>query len=186
MVDDNNNDNEEQNDIEMIPDEETTLDIPVAVEKIKKLKDDLKKCIVERKEYLDGWQRAKADFVNYRKDETSRFEDMARFVVAGLTQDILPVLDSFDLAISHGLPKDVEKGVLLIRSQFIDIMRKRGLEEISGVGKKFDPEFHEAIGEIESEQEDGTIMEEIQKGYMMKGRVLRPARVKIATRKYPV
>ena len=175
------NHNEENNDVEMIPDEEMALDIPVAVKKIKKLKDDLKKCTTERKEYLDGWQRAKADFVNYRKDEASRFEDMARFVTTGLIQDILPVLDSFDLALSHGIPKDVERGVLLIRAQFMDIMHKRGLEEIAiTAGDVFNPEIHESIGEVESDILRGAIAEEVQKGYRLRGKVIRPSRVRLA------
>ncbi|MBU6414879.1 nucleotide exchange factor GrpE [Patescibacteria group bacterium] len=182
MVDDNNEE-QNNNDVEMIPDEEMFSDVPAAEEKIKKLKGDLKQCNIERKDYLDGWQRAKADFVNYRKDEASRFEDTARFVTAGLIQEMLPVLDSFDLALSHGMPKDVEKGILIIRSQFMDILKKRGLEEMQSIGKKFDPEFHESVGEIESEKEESIIVEEIQKGYVIKGRVLRPARVKIAKKK---
>lgn len=150
-------------------------------EKTKKLREDLKQCAAEKKEYLDGWQRAKADFINYKKEEGARMEDMGRFIVTGLIQDILPVLDSFGLAFSHGLPKDVEKGVLLIRSQFMDILRKRGLEEIAvATGDPFNPEMHESIGEVESEATHGTIAEEVQKGYRMSGRVIRPARVRLA------
>lgn len=171
---------ENNNDVEMVPDDES--DISAVSDKIKKLKEELKKCETERKEYLNGWQRAKADFINYRKDEGARFEDMARFVTAGLIQDILPVLDSFDLALSHGIPKDVEKGILLIRSQFMDVMQKRGLEEIHSLGKKFDPEYHESVGEVVSEKEECVVAEEIQKGYMLKGKILRPARVKITVK----
>lgn len=166
-------------DMELIPDEEGGL--PDLQKKIKKLKDDLKRCGAERKEYLEGWQRAKADHINYKNDEGRRFEDMARFVTAGLIQEILPGLDSFDLALSHGLPPDVEKGVLLIRAQFEDIMRKRGLEQISvAAGEEFNPEKHESIGEVESEILPGKIAEVVQRGYIFRERVLRPARVRIS------
>lgn len=169
----------DQNDITINPDEESeNIDLS---EKTKKLRADLKQCETEKKDYLDGWQRAKADFINYRKDDGVRMEDMARFIVTGLIQDILPVLDSFDLALSHGIPKDVERGVLLIRAQFMDIMHKRGLEEIAvAIGDVFSTEIHESIGEIESDAAHGTIAEEVQKGYRMQGKVIRPARVRLA------
>ena len=173
-------------DIELIPGEEEG-ELPDLQKKIKKLREDLRKCGDEKKEYLDGWQRAKADFINYRNEEGRRMEDMARFVTTGLIQDILPVLDSFELALGHSLghgvskSEDIERGILLIRSQFGDILKRRGLEQIKvEIGEKFDPEKHESIGEVESEKEEGTIAEEVQKGYILRGRVLRPTRVRLA------
>jgi molecular chaperone GrpE len=179
-----------------------TLDEDGAQPRLRKLHDELKQCESERKEYLDGWQRAKADHVNYRNDEGKRFEDMARFVTTGLIQDILPVLDSFaalenifkgeprpsedgrDLALGHGLPKEVERGVLLIRSQFEDILKKRGLAEINvQAGETFNPEVHESTGETESDQPPGSVAEVIQKGYTLGEKVLRPARVTLAKQK---
>lgn len=165
--------------IEFIPDEEGEM--PDLQKKIKKLKEDLRKCGDDKKEYLDGWQRSKADFINYKNDEGKRMEDMARFVTTGLIQDILPVLDSFDLALGHNLPPELERGVLLIKSQFEDILKRRGLEPIKvDAGDKFDPEKHESIGEMESELPEGSVVEVVQKGYILRGRVLRPARVRIA------
>ena len=147
---------------------------------------NLEKCEAEKKQYLEGWQRAKADHINYRNDEGKRFEDMARFVTAGLIQEVLPVLDSFDLALGHGLPPDMEKGVLLIRAQFEDVLRKRGLEQIKvEAGDKFDPERHESIGEVEAELPEGAVAEEVQRGYILRGRVLRPVRVRLAKVKPP-
>ncbi|MBI2640937.1 MAG: nucleotide exchange factor GrpE [Candidatus Sungbacteria bacterium] len=165
--------------IEILPDEEG--DPPDLQKKIKKLKKDLDECEKVRKEYLDGWQRAKADHINYRNDEGKRFEDMARFVTAGLIQEILPVLDSFDLALGHGLSPDVEKGILLIRSQFEDILKKRGLKQIEvETGEEFNPERHESIGEIESDAPPGKIAEVVQRGFIFHDRILRPARVRLA------
>jgi len=161
--------------LEFIIDEESG-EINMAA-KVKKLKEDLTSCHSERKEYLDGWQRTKADFINYKKDEGKRFEDMARFVAHGLIQDVLPILDSFDLAMGHWLPHEVGKGILLIRSQLLDILKRRGLEEMRSEGQKFDPVYHEAVSEVESDREEGMIVEEIQKGYLLRGQVLRPARV---------
>lgn len=153
----------------------------VLAEKIKKLREEVKKCEVERKEYLNGWQRSRADYVNYKKDEGKRLEDVARFVTAEFVGDMLPVLDSFDLAFSYGLSHEVEKGVLLIRAQFEDILKKRGITEIKiETGEKFNPLHHESIGEIESEYPVETVGEVVQKGYMFRDRVLRPARVRLA------
>src|SRR3989338_960648 len=112
-----------EGEVEIIEDMETAG--PEMHAKIKKVKEDLKKCEAEKKEYLDGWQRAKADYINFKNDEGKRMEDMARFLTSGLIQEILPVLDSYDLALGHGLPPELEKGVLLIKSQFEDILKKR-------------------------------------------------------------
>ena len=169
-------------DEEIVPDEEHGPSD--AASKVKKLKDELKTCESEKKEYLDGWQRAKADYINYKKDEGKRFEDMARYVSGGLIHDILPVLDSFDLALGHGLPKEAERGILLVRSQLEDVLKKRGLAEIEAVsGANFNPEIHESIGEVESEYSSGAIAEVVQRGYRLRGGVLRPARVRISKHK---
>ncbi len=166
-------------DIEFVPDEEG---IPQELAgRIKKLKEELKRCEAERKEYLEGWQRAKADFINFKKDEGKRFEDMARFVIASIVEEFLPVLDSFDLAFQHGVSKEVEKGIMLIRSQFEDVLRKRGIEEIHvNAGDVFDPAKHESVGEMKSEHPPGAIADVVQKGYMFRERVMRPARVRLA------
>lgn len=173
MSDPSNN----ENDIEVVPDAEETE----PEEKIKKLHDRLKQCETERSDNLAGWQRAKADHINYKNDEGKRMEDMARFVTSGLIQELLPVLDSFDLALGHGMSQEMEHGILLIRSQFEDILKKRGVEIISvHPGDAFNPEQHESIGESASEHPPGSIAHEVQRGYLFRGRVLRPARVQLA------
>lgn len=172
-----------KDEIEIVTDEDES-NLPDLQKKVKKLKEDLKKCEAEKKEYLEGWQRAKADYINYRKDEGKRFGEMAVFVNAGFIQEVLPVLDSFSLALSHGLAPEAEKGILLIRSQLEDVLKKRGLEQIKVTpGEDFNPEKHESIGEMESDFPEGKITEEIQKGYLFQGKVLRPAIVKIAKSK---
>lgn len=171
----------EKEDIELVADEEGGA--PELQKKMKKLKGDLKACEEEKREYLSGWQRAKADYINYKNDEGKRLEDTARFMIAGFIQDIVPVLDSFDLALGHGMQPGEERGVLLIRSQFEDILKKRGLTEIPvAPGEHFNPERHESIGEVASEHPEGTVAEVVQKGYMFRERVLRPARVRLSTK----
>lgn len=173
----------EKEEIEIVADEEEN-NLPDLQKKIKKLKEELKKCEAERKEYLGGWQRAKADFINYRKDEQKRFIETMQFAAAGLILEILPVLDSFNLASVRGLTSETEKGILLIRSQLEDVLKKMGLEEITiKLGEELNPEKHESVGEMESDLPEGKIAEVIQKGYLFQNRVLRPARVKIAKSK---
>ena len=150
--------------------------------------DELVQCKAKADEYLNGWQRAKADFINYKNDEARRLEDMARYISRSLMEDILPVLDSFDLALkSNGkAEKEIvnqhqDNGILLIRSQLLDMLKKRGLELMHvSAGDHFDPAKHEALEEVETELPSGSIVEEIQKGYTLQGRVLRPARVRVA------
>lgn len=141
----------------------------------------LDNALQERQEYLEGWQRAKADCINYKNEEGKRLEDMGRFITEGLIKDMLPALDSFDLALGHSVGAEVERGILLIRSQVMDVLKKRGVEEIEvKKGASFDPNHHESIGEEPVDGlESGTIAEGVQKGYMLRGRVIRPARVKL-------
>jgi molecular chaperone GrpE len=149
--------------------------------RIKKLKADLARSEKERREYLDGWQRAKADMVNYKKDDRRRMEDLARFASADIVQDIIGVLDNFDLALAAGAPPEVERGIMLIRGQIENIVRRQGAEEIAtAAGDAFNPELHEAIGEEASDVPAGAIARVLQKGYRLHGRVVRPARVKLS------
>lgn len=166
----------------MIPDEETSSADVAA--KVKKLREELKQCGSEKREYLEGWQRAKADLINYKRDEAKRFEELAKFAAEGIVAEVVSALDSFDLALRHDMPKDVEKGIVLIRSQLEDVLRRRGLEVIPAtVGQRFDPSIHESLGEVEADGEEGMVAEELQKGYLLNGKVLRPARVKISKRR---
>ena len=181
-------------DIELLADEE--MDLPDEQGKMKNMREKLRVCEEEKKGYLDGWQRAQADSVNYKKDEGKRLEDLGRFITQSLLQDVLPVLDSFDLALqsfratgevnspsqsSGGASNQQEQGVLMIRLQLTDIFKRRGVAQIEvAPGDEFNPEKHESIGEVESDKPAGTIAEEVQKGYTLAGRVIRPVRVRLA------
>jgi len=157
--------------------EESTAQAPAS--------DELSQCKAQAQEYLNGWQRTKADFINYKNDEGRRLEDTARFMTRSLVMDVLPVLDSFDLACQQmegkqGSEQEI-KGILLIRSQLLDVLKKRGVEVIPlHTGDTFNPELHEALGEVQSDLPEGVVAEEFQKGYMLQGKVVRPARVRLA------
>ncbi len=146
--------------------------------------DELSKCQKEREEYLEGWKRAKADLINYKKDEAKRFEAVIKFSNEALVRDLVNVLDSFDLALvsleAQADPK-TQKGLYLIRAQLEDILKQNGLERIIiSVGQPFDPALQEAVAELESDKPSGTIIEEVERGYLLNGKLIRPARVKVA------
>jgi molecular chaperone GrpE len=147
--------------------------------------DELEKLKKERDEYLAGWQRAKADFINHKKDEMRRLEEMARYGNEDLVRELITVLDNFDLALRI-MEKEgqVEKGIYLIRAQMEDILKRRGVERIEvKPGDTFDPSTSESMAEVESELPGGTVVEEIEAGYRLYDKILRPARVKISKHK---
>ncbi len=149
---------------------------------LEELKLKLAECEKIRDEYLDGWKRAKADFINYKKEEALRFSDFAKFANEEIIKELISVMDSFDLGLV--MIKDDEhsrKGMVMIRNQFEDLLRKYGLEKIHvSIGENFNPSFHEAVAEAESDKPFQTVVEEIEKGYILNGKVIRPSRVKLS------
>lgn len=146
------------------------------------LKAEIEKIKKERDEYLDGWKRAKADYLNYKKEEVVRFGEMVKFSNAAIIEELVGVLDSFDLGLTVLKGDDpARKGFQLIQNQLEDLMKKYGLEKIpASVGQAFDPSRHEAIAEVEAQAPPGMIAEEAEKGYLLNGKVIRPTRVKIS------
>lgn len=135
-------------------------------------------------EYLDGWKRAKADFINYKNRQDEVMADFRKYAKEGFILEILPVLDSFSEALKHipGRDKDLNwaKGIVQIKNQLEEILKNNGLEEIKTTGEKFNPEFHEAVEMVESDKQSGIIIDEAQKGYTLNGKVIRAAKVRVA------
>ncbi len=143
----------------------------------KELEKKLEECEAKKQEYFSGWQREKADFINYKNREGERMKELIDFIKEDLFLKIISILDSFNLAEKSIVKKDKNtEGLILIKKQLENILKQEGLEEINC--DKFDPCLHEAIGEVEGE-EDGTIAEEIEKGYKYKNKTIKPAKVKI-------
>jgi len=148
---------------------------------IKELEESQKKT----KEYLAGWQRTRADLLNYKKEEIKRAEEFSKYVTEDLILEILPILDNFYL-VEKKLPKDLNnneyvKGLLQIKTQLQDFLKNQGIEEIECLGKKFDPNFQEVVGEIKKKDtESGIVLEEVQKGYKLHNKVIKPVKVKIS------
>jgi molecular chaperone GrpE len=151
-------------------------------------KTELQKVEAQRDEYLGAWKRAAADFINYKKEEGRRFEQLATYAASDFAKDLLPVLDSFALGM-NAIEKEspAYKGMLMIRGQLQDALRKKGIERIVvGRGDAFNPEFHEAMMEVEvppdeagQENLSGKVLEELVAGYKMGERVLRASKVKL-------
>lgn len=136
----------------------------------------------ERDEYLDGWQRARAELANHKREESKRFDEIMKFANNALIRELIMVIDNFELAImSMERQGEVEKGIYLIKAQLEDILKQQGLEKmIVTIGQQFDPSVHEAVVSVDSELASGSIVEEIERGYYLHGKLIRPSRVKVA------
>ncbi len=134
-------------------------------------------------EYLAGWKRAMADYQNREKEIAREREDMVLFANRAMILDLLPILDNLKTAAAHLPPEtmSVGDGVRHVVRQFEDLLRAHGVSPIETVGHAFDPARHEAAGEESADDKpSGTIISEVQSGWMVGERVLRPARVVIA------
>lgn len=136
---------------------------------------EVSQVIKERDEYLAGWQRAKADLANYKKEESDRLKLMSRFQLEAICRELLPVLDSFDLGLQNSQDK---QGLEMIRNQLWNILRRLGLQKISSPpGTEFDPTRHEAVGEVPATEPPGTISKEVSVGYALEEKIIRPVKV---------
>lgn len=133
----------------------------------------------EVQELTETLQHLQADFENYRKRTEKENIEFRQYATKKLLTELLPILDNFEMA----LRVVDDEGFKLIYAQLFEIMEQYGLQRIDALGKKYDPRFHEALLQEDSEKEPGTILEELQKGYIVGETVARPARVKISTRK---
>ncbi len=169
---------------EVILDEETLLED----KKLTKAKKELKKAQEEKKEYLDGWQRSRAELLNYKKDVEKRMKNLRGVSRIDAISEVMPVLDSFELAFKNkesweSVDKNWRVGVEYIYNQLQGVLDGNGVKCFTDDGKDFDPARHESVGVIEVDDfgQDGKILEVLQKGYESNGRILRPAQVKVGT-----
>ena len=153
---------------------------------LEQLKKKLAKAIEEQEEYLTGWKRAKADFINYKKEQEERKGEVIQFANQALLLKTLVIADSLERA-EKEIPKSKKndatiKGLLQIISQIQAFLKSEGVVPFDCVGKEFDPALHEAVAQEEGKKEkaSGIVLEEFEKGYMMGDRLLRPAKVKIS------
>ena len=157
---------------------------------VKKLREDLKKVRAEKEEYLTGWQRAKADYVNLQKEMTEMRMSLTSLAKEKMIGNFLPALDSFDMAFANKeawekVDSNWRTGVEYIYQQFLRALEESGVTPINQVGVPFDPSLHQAIENVptDDESKDHTIAAVTQSGYKLADRVIRPARVNVWTLK---
>lgn len=149
------------------------------------LKEDFEEKNKAIEELKNKYLRALADLDNFKKRAAIDRENFIRFANESIISEILPVLDGFDRAMQifeKSSAEETVKGIALIKRQLLDILKKSGVREVESVGKIFDPNFHEAIMKKESEKPENTIIEEAQKGYILNGKLIRPAMVIVAAK----
>ena len=170
--------------------EETTEEVEEAAEveevtELEALRQELEKAKAQAADYLDGWQRARAEFANYKKRNEQERQDLFKLANATLITRLLPIFDDFERAFQT-LPRSLLSftwidGVALIYRRLQAILEAEGLTLIETEGQSFDPLLHEAVTSEESaEHQEGQIIGEVQKGYKLGDRVLRPALVRVA------
>lgn len=165
--------------------EEVREEAPEEVEELEALRQRLAEAESKVEEYLDQWRRAAADLANYRKRVEKEQAEFSKYANAVLITKLLPILDDFQRAFQT-VPDSLRTltwidGIVLIERKMQAILEQEGLTPIEAVGKPFDPLIHEAvIFEETADHEDGQVIAELQKGYKLHDRVLRPTLVKVA------
>lgn len=140
------------------------------------------------REAQDQMLRVRADFENTKKRLERDKMDAIKYANERLLGEILPIMDSLDRAVSsiqegHD-PEKIKQGLRLAQNELHKVLEVHGVEMVKAVGVEFDPRFHEAVAMVETaDAEDGVVLEEVQKGYLLNGRLVRPSRVKIAQNK---
>lgn len=156
-----------------------------ALEQVEQLKKELEESRAQVSEYLDGWQRSRAEFANYKKRVDREQAQIQQVVAGNIIKCFLEILDDLDRALKKRPQGDEgaswAAGIELIYRKFLSILEAEGVKVMDVEGKTFDPNLHEAISETDVPgYESGQIVEEIHKGYMIGDRVLRPALVRVA------
>lgn len=144
---------------------------------------ELQKLRAERNDLFERLARLQAEFDNYRKRAAKENAEYRDYAVSDAARSLLPVVDSFTLALKNSAakPEDLRKGMELIYKQLQDVLQKLNIERIPSQGEPFDPRVHEAIEMVETDEApDHHVLEELQPGYRIKGRLLRPAMVRVA------
>jgi len=161
--------------------EESTTDAPSQVSQLAEALEDEKE---RSADLLRRLQYLQADFENYRKRVEKEMGDAKRFSNERLLSDLLTVKDELDLAFAKARETKQSpvllEGVGMVQKRLQNILSKEGIERVPGEGSMFNPEYHEAALRVVSDEEEGTVVEEVRAGYLLKGRVLRPSIVKVA------
>ena len=167
------------------PEEEVEAELVETEAEGRQLREDLDKARSEAADYLDNLQRLKAEFDNFRKRMLREQSEFLSLATQEIIKELLPVVDNFERAMAHeiedGHLEEYKGGMQLVYNQLVDALAKEGLTSEEPVGESFDPAKHEAMMQVDSEDyPEGTVVAVLEKGYLLKGRVIRPAKVSVA------
>lgn len=166
------------------PQSETAEASDIDTDALEAAKAALEQKTKEYQESNEQLMRLRADFDNFRRRTRQEKEELSAVVLQGILGDLLPVVDNFEraMAADAAAGDSFREGIAMVHAQLTAVLQKNGLEAIVAVGEKFDPNFHQAVMRVEdSSKEEDTIVEELQKGYMAHGRVIRPSMVKVVS-----
>ena len=144
--------------------------------------DELAAARKQAEEYLHGWQRARADYANLKRESETRLVEVARYANHELLKELLPLVDYFKQAL-RAVPKEEAgsawvEGIRHIQTRLLEVLAYHGVKEMDVVGEKFNPERHEAVEQVEGEK-SGIITEEVRTGFFLHDKVIQPARVRV-------
>lgn len=183
MVDKNDMDIQDAK-FEKVNEEETQEEVQEEV--MEDSTDEIEKIRKENEELTNSFMRLQADFANYKKRTEKEKLGYISLGVRKLAEDLLPAIDNLDRAMDsiedHGVDKEFQKGIKLIQDQLIEILNKNKINEIVAEGKPFDPNLHHAVAMVEdNELEPDTVVDVLQKGYLIDETVMRPSMVRVST-----
>jgi len=137
---------------------------------LKRLREKLNKAVEEKQEYLEGWQRARADFANYKREEASIHGDREQRMQAQFVEELLPALDTLELSLKH----EDSPTLKMIEKQFLESLKRLGVEKFGKAGEEFDPMLHEALAK---QSEEHVVISVERSGYKLGTTIIRPAQV---------
>ena len=149
---------------------------------LEKIRTELEAAKTEAEGYLDGWKRAQADFINYKRRAEQEKEDTIKYANTSFILNILPILDDFERAKANLNSEDGASfmdGIKLVERKLKSFLEGQGVSEIKALGEPFDPNVHEAV--LRAEGEEGMVVQEFEKGYKLHDRVIRASKVAVGT-----
>ncbi len=171
--------NDEDSEMNVVQDEDGEGDAVA----LKKLHEKLAKVIQEKQEYLEGWQRARADFVNFKQTELRREGELRERITSEIVEEFIPIFDSLGMALQHtdSNSSDLKKGITQVYQQCLSLLKKFDIEQVGIPGEIFDPRRHHAIREeaVKDKSLEHKIVNVHRQGYLYGERVIRPAEVSV-------
>ncbi len=173
---------QDADDVELVEESDTTATLKT--KNATALRDALATARAQASEYLDGWQRAKADLINFKRETEEKRAQQVKYATEDLVAQIIPVLDSFDMAFRntetwHQAPENWRRGVEYIHAQLLSVLKENGVQQLSPLHECFDPALHDSAEtrSVDSPEREGIILDVIQRGYALHDKLIRAPKV---------